>query len=106
MGSLGEAVHLVSSFFPAGEQMLTSQSFDERVRIIRFIRRTLDEEGMSSTPIVAGVGGSSTRETISLARAAANAGAYVVAFRQWVLSDDQASAMRAWSSFRHTMRRV
>ncbi|KAH6676313.1 putative dihydrodipicolinate synthase [Halenospora varia] len=59
-GSLGEAVHL---------------SYDERTSLIRFIRKTLDEEGLASTPIVAGVGGSSTRETIELARAAAKAGA-------------------------------
>ncbi|PYI03539.1 putative dihydrodipicolinate synthase [Aspergillus sclerotiicarbonarius CBS 121057] len=59
-GSLGEAVHL---------------SFDERTALIRFIRATLDEAGLNETPIVAGVGGLSTRETISLARAAAEAGA-------------------------------
>ncbi|KAJ5263747.1 dihydrodipicolinate synthase [Penicillium angulare] len=59
-GSLGEACHL---------------SFDERTALIRFIRVTLDEAGLQSTPIVAGVGGSSTRETINLARAAAEAGA-------------------------------
>ncbi|TVY81070.1 L-threo-3-deoxy-hexylosonate aldolase [Lachnellula suecica] len=59
-GSLGEAVHL---------------NYDERTTLIQFIRKTLDEEGLSETPIVAGVGGSSTRETILLARAAAEAGA-------------------------------
>ncbi|KZF19670.1 putative dihydrodipicolinate synthase [Xylona heveae TC161] len=59
-GSLGEAVHL---------------SYDERITLIRFIRKTLDEAGLTSTPIVAGVGGSSTRETIGLAKAAAEAGA-------------------------------
>ncbi|OOF98693.1 hypothetical protein ASPCADRAFT_162356 [Aspergillus carbonarius ITEM 5010] len=61
-GSLGEAVHL---------------SFDERTSLIRFIRATLDEADLHETPIVAGVGGLSTRETISLARAAAEAGADV-----------------------------
>ncbi|KAL3455153.1 putative dihydrodipicolinate synthase [Aspergillus heterothallicus] len=59
-GSLGEAVHL---------------SFDERVALIKFIRATLDDAGLGETPIVAGVGGLSTRETIALARAAAEAGA-------------------------------
>ncbi|PWY83885.1 putative dihydrodipicolinate synthase [Aspergillus sclerotioniger CBS 115572] len=59
-GSLGEAVHL---------------SFDERTSLIRFIRATLDEAGLNETPIIAGVGGLSTRETITLARAAAEAGA-------------------------------
>ncbi|KAJ6128841.1 hypothetical protein N7471_010058 [Penicillium samsonianum] len=59
-GSLGEAVHL---------------DFDERVSLIRFIRATLDAEGLQSTPIVAGVGGLSTRETISLSKAAADTGA-------------------------------
>ncbi|PQE06262.1 Aldolase-type TIM barrel protein [Rutstroemia sp. NJR-2017a BBW] len=60
MGSLGEAVHL---------------SPEERTTIIRFIRKTLDDEGLQATPIVAGVGGASTRETIELSRAAADAGA-------------------------------
>ncbi|KAJ5664385.1 hypothetical protein N7507_005116, partial [Penicillium longicatenatum] len=59
-GSLGEAVHL---------------SFEERADLIRFIRATLDEAGLQSTPIVAGVGGLSTRETISLSKSAAEAGA-------------------------------
>ncbi|KAJ6072898.1 hypothetical protein N7467_010983 [Penicillium canescens] len=59
-GSLGEAVHL---------------DFDERVSLIRFIRAHLDGAGLQSTPIVAGVGGLSTRETISLSKAAADAGA-------------------------------
>ncbi|KAJ5494597.1 hypothetical protein N7463_010684 [Penicillium fimorum] len=59
-GSLGEAVHL---------------DFDERVSLIRFVRETLNGEGLQSTPIVAGVGGLSTRETVSLSKAAADAGA-------------------------------
>ncbi|KAL5446223.1 hypothetical protein PMIN07_002329 [Paraphaeosphaeria minitans] len=59
-GSLGEAVHL---------------SPNERVELIRFIRTVLDEAELADTPIVAGVGGSSTRETIQLAMAAADAGA-------------------------------
>ncbi|KAJ5798856.1 uncharacterized protein N7503_006361 [Penicillium pulvis] len=59
-GSLGEAVHL---------------SFEERTDLIRFIRATLDKAGLQSTPIVAGVGGLSTRETILLAKSAAEAGA-------------------------------
>ncbi|KAJ5150905.1 dihydrodipicolinate synthase [Penicillium canariense] len=59
-GSLGEAVHL---------------SFDERTALIHFIRNTLDEAGLQTTPIVAGVGGLSTRETIQLSHAAAKAGA-------------------------------
>ncbi|KAJ5634705.1 dihydrodipicolinate synthase [Penicillium herquei] len=59
-GSLGEAVHL---------------SYEERTSLIRFIRGTMDEAGLNATPIVAGVGGLSTRETIQLAQAAAEAGA-------------------------------
>ncbi len=59
-GSLGEAVHLSAA---------------ERVQLIQFIRRTLDEAGLPDTPIVAGVGGLSTRETIRLAKDAAAAGA-------------------------------
>lgn len=47
----------------------------ERVQLIKFIRTTLDGAGLSKTPIVAGVGASSTRETIALAQSAARAGA-------------------------------
>jgi L-threo-3-deoxy-hexylosonate aldolase len=43
--------------------------------LIKFIRTTLDEANLETTPIVAGVGGLSTRETIELAKAAAEAGA-------------------------------
>jgi 4-hydroxy-2-oxoglutarate aldolase len=51
------------------------KNYHERIKLIRFIRETLDKAGLISMPIVAGVGGSSTRETIELARAAATAGA-------------------------------
>ncbi|THW17898.1 putative dihydrodipicolinate synthase [Aureobasidium pullulans] len=61
-GSLGEAVHL---------------SRDERATLIRCTRQALDKQGFESVPIVAGVGGSSTRETVQLARDAASAGAAV-----------------------------
>ncbi|KAK8853372.1 hypothetical protein IAR55_004076 [Kwoniella newhampshirensis] len=60
MGSLGEASHLTP---------------EERISIIKFIRLTLDQEGMQNRAIVAGVGGSSTRESIRFARDAAEAGA-------------------------------
>ncbi|KAI0144709.1 putative dihydrodipicolinate synthase [Pestalotiopsis sp. NC0098] len=59
-GSLGEAVHLDP---------------EERIALIKFIRNTLDENELAETPIVAGVGGPSTRETIRLAKAAAESGA-------------------------------
>lgn len=48
---------------------------EERVDLITFVRKTLDEDGLGETPIVAGVGGASTRETLRLARDAADAGA-------------------------------
>ncbi|KAI1340974.1 putative dihydrodipicolinate synthase [Xylariaceae sp. FL0016] len=53
----------------------SAQSYEERQQLIQFIRTALDEAGLADTPIVAGVGGSSTRETIQLARAASEAGA-------------------------------
>ncbi|KAH9826520.1 Dihydrodipicolinate synthetase [Teratosphaeria destructans] len=59
-GSLGEAVHL---------------THDERTHLIRFTRQTLDAADLTTLPIVAGVGSSSTRETIKLAHDAHNAGA-------------------------------
>jgi len=42
------------------------------------LRSALDENGLHRTPIVAGVGATSTRETISLAKDAAAAGAEFV----------------------------
>ncbi|KAF4916917.1 L-threo-3-deoxy-hexylosonate aldolase [Colletotrichum viniferum] len=59
-GSAGEAVHL---------------DREERIELIRTARETLDRIGCSDVPIVAGVGGASTRESIKLARDAAEAGA-------------------------------
>ncbi|KAM0263888.1 hypothetical protein ACHAQJ_000923 [Trichoderma viride] len=47
----------------------------ERVKLIQTLRSTLDSIDLQKTPIVAGVGGNSTRETIQLARDAAVAGA-------------------------------
>ncbi|KAH8128200.1 4-hydroxy-2-oxoglutarate aldolase [Trichoderma asperellum] len=58
--SMGEAVHLTPQ---------------ERVKLIQTLRNALDSIGLQETPIVAGVGGNSTRETIQLARDAAAAGA-------------------------------
>ncbi|OQV09776.1 hypothetical protein CLAIMM_13862 [Cladophialophora immunda] len=59
-GSLGEGAHLDPS---------------ERQTLIEVTRQTLDELGLTSTAIVAGVGGLSTRETTRLCRDAAAAGA-------------------------------
>lgn len=47
----------------------------ERVKLIQTLRNALDSIGLQKTPIVAGVGGNSTRETIQLARDAVAAGA-------------------------------
>src|SRR5690242_14368290 len=59
-GSAGEATHLTSA---------------ERISLLKTARKALDDAGLQSVPIVAGVGVSSTRETIAIARDAANAGA-------------------------------
>ncbi|KAK4902905.1 hypothetical protein LTR27_000844 [Elasticomyces elasticus] len=59
------------------DHLSTVQNPTERTALIRFIRQTLDDAGLSATPIVAGVGGLSTRETIRLAQDAAEAGALV-----------------------------
>ncbi|KAK2777488.1 dihydrodipicolinate synthetase [Colletotrichum kahawae] len=48
---------------------------EERIELIRTARETLDRIGCSDVPIIAGVGGASTRESIKLARDAAEAGA-------------------------------
>lgn len=51
------------------------QSPDERIAVVRFVRKTLDENDMLDKPIVAGIGGQSLRETVSLANDAHQAGA-------------------------------
>jgi 4-hydroxy-2-oxoglutarate aldolase len=63
-GSMGEASHL---------------SHAERKTLIQTARRTLDDAGFQSVPIIAGTGAGSTRETIELCHEAAEAGAdYVI----------------------------
>lgn len=59
-GSMGEAIHL---------------SREERISLIKTARAALDEAGLPDMPIMAGAGAPSTRETIQLARDAAEAGA-------------------------------
>jgi 4-hydroxy-2-oxoglutarate aldolase len=63
-GSNGEAMHL---------------SREERAELIGFARRTLDAAGLNQTPLMAGTGAESLRETGQLCRDAAAAGA------QWAL---------------------
>ncbi|EHK17306.1 uncharacterized protein TRIVIDRAFT_195254 [Trichoderma virens Gv29-8] len=58
--SMGEAVHLTPQ---------------ERIKLIQTLRSALNSIDLQNTPIVVGVGGNSTRETIQLARDAAAAGA-------------------------------
>ncbi|OAQ60128.1 aldolase-type TIM barrel [Pochonia chlamydosporia 170] len=58
--SIGEAAHLDRS---------------ERIEVIKALRDALDAIGLHKTPIVAGVGATSTRETIQLAKDAASVGA-------------------------------
>lgn len=60
LGSAGEAPHVTSQ---------------ERTLLIRTARDALDEAGLYSVPLVAGVGAPSTRDTIRLALEAAEAGA-------------------------------
>ena len=59
-GSMGEAIHL---------------SHTERRTLIQTARRALDDAGFTDIPIIAGTGAGSTRETIELCHAAADAGA-------------------------------
>ncbi|KAH7326975.1 hypothetical protein BKA65DRAFT_461502 [Rhexocercosporidium sp. MPI-PUGE-AT-0058] len=61
--TMGEAAHL---------------DRQERIQLIKALRSSLDENGLHKTPIVAGVGATSTRETISIAKDAAAAGAEFV----------------------------
>ena len=59
-GTMGEGIHLAHG---------------ERTRIIHSARKALDAAGFSDVPIIAGAGGSSTRETIALCEEVADAGA-------------------------------
>ncbi|OBZ66559.1 L-threo-3-deoxy-hexylosonate aldolase [Grifola frondosa] len=59
-GSMGEAVHLTHS---------------ERTTLIKAARKALDDADLVSTPIIAGTGTGSTRETVALCNEAAEAGA-------------------------------
>ena len=45
------------------------------MQLVQVAREALDEAGLPEMPVVAGVGGPSTRETIKLSRDAAAAGA-------------------------------
>ena len=60
MGTMGEAHHM---------------SHDERVAVIKAVRAALDEAGFKETPIIAGAGAGSTRESVQLCKEAAEAGA-------------------------------
>ncbi|EPE04737.1 dihydrodipicolinate synthetase [Ophiostoma piceae UAMH 11346] len=62
-GTAGEAVHL---------------SREERIQLVQTARATLDKNGLQDVPVVAGAGAASTRESILLARDAADAGAAFV----------------------------
>ena len=59
-GSNGEASHL---------------THEERVVLIKTARRTLDDAGLETMPIIAGTGTGSTRETLELTKEAAETGA-------------------------------
>lgn len=59
-GTMGEAAHL---------------SHAERVKLIQSARKALDNAGFLDTPIIAGTGAASTRESVELANEAAAAGA-------------------------------
>ncbi|EKM55128.1 uncharacterized protein PHACADRAFT_255535 [Phanerochaete carnosa HHB-10118-sp] len=59
-GSNGEAIHL---------------AHDERTTLVRTARRVLDGNGLADVPLIVGTGAGSTRETVQLCRAAADAGA-------------------------------
>lgn len=62
-GSTGEAIALTS---------------DERIAVIRHVRSALADHAVDHTPIIAGTGSGSLRETIALSRQAAEAGADAV----------------------------
>lgn len=84
---MGEAIHL---------------SHAERISTIKAAREALDGAGFTSIPILAGVGTGSTRESLELAREAAEAGAdYAIAiisgFFAGVLANDRQALKAYWA---------
>lgn len=85
-GSMGEAIHL---------------SHTEREELIRAARRSLDNAGLTTVPIIAGTGAASTRETLIITKQAAAAGAdyaLVIAggYFSGVLANNKAALKEFW----------
>jgi L-threo-3-deoxy-hexylosonate aldolase len=84
-GSMGEAIHL---------------SHAERVTLIKAARKALDNAGFEHTPIIAGTGAGSTRETVELCEAAAEAGAdYAIAIASGYFAGALAGSPKALKAF-------
>ncbi|KAH7922092.1 aldolase [Leucogyrophana mollusca] len=84
-GSMGEAIHL---------------SHSERVTLIKVARKALDKEGLVNVPIIAGIGAGSTRETVELAKEAAEAGAdYAIAIASGYFAGALAGNKKALKAF-------
>ena len=97
LGQAGVGLILNGSYSEA--IALTNQ---ERAILIKTARDALDGAGLTSTPIIAGVGVGSTRESIQLAREAHTAGADAVivippAFIARALNADQAALLAYFS---------
>jgi L-threo-3-deoxy-hexylosonate aldolase len=85
-GSMGEAHHLLHS---------------ERTQLISAARSALDEAGLESTPIIAGTGAGSLKETLVLTKEAADAGADAViviasGYFAGVLANDKKALYDFW----------
>src|ERR1700683_391297 len=84
-GSMGEAIHL---------------SHAERVTLIKAARKALDNAGFEHTPIIAGTGAGSTRETVELCEAAAEAGGdYAIAIASGYFAGALAGSPKAVKAF-------
>jgi 4-hydroxy-2-oxoglutarate aldolase len=84
-GSMGEAHHI---------------SVEERLEVIKASRAALDSAGFASTPIVAGTAVGSTRETIKITRASAEAGAdYAIVIPSGYYAGALASDRKALKQF-------
>jgi len=84
-GSMGEAIHL---------------SHEERVTLIKTARKALDNVGLLSVPVIAGIGAGSTRESIDLANEAAAAGAdYAIAITSGYFAGALAGNKKALKAF-------
>ena len=90
-----------------GEAALLSD--EERIEVISLTRRTLDEQGFSNIPVIAGASAASVRGTIKLCVDAHKAGAafvLVLAPVPWPLKPTPEIAIESYTQVRQPLDRI